>query len=69
MLTRCKGEGENEIFISSRLPERDVCHVISRRKCTRREFKMIVELGKYEMEGIMFELGSDVNIFPKNCGN
>jgi hypothetical protein len=30
-----------------------------------REFKMTTELGKYEMEGIMLDLGSDVNIFPK----
>jgi hypothetical protein len=26
---------------------------------------MIVELGSYEMEGVMLDLGYDVNIFPK----
>jgi hypothetical protein len=30
-----------------------------------REFKMTTELGSYEMEGVMLDLGSDVNIFPK----
>jgi hypothetical protein len=30
-----------------------------------REFKMIVELGKYEMDGVMLDLGSDVNISLK----
>jgi hypothetical protein len=29
-----------------------------------RELKMIVELGSYEMDDIMLDLRSDVNIFP-----
>jgi hypothetical protein len=33
-----------------------------------REFKMIVELGSYEMDDIMLDLRSDVNIFPTNLG-
>jgi hypothetical protein len=30
-----------------------------------REFKMTVELGSYEMDGVMLDLGSDVNILLK----
>jgi hypothetical protein len=40
-------------------------HHINRRKCTRREFKMIVVLGIYEMNNVMLNLGFDVNILPK----
>jgi hypothetical protein len=29
-----------------------------------REFKMTTELGGYDMDGVMLDLGSDVNIFP-----
>jgi hypothetical protein len=58
------GEGENETIISTPLLEREVCHA-SRRKHMGGEFKLSVELGKYEMEGIMLDLVSVVNIFPK----
>jgi hypothetical protein len=64
MLTRCMGEEETTIVISSPLPEWDVCPG-ERKKCTGREFKMTIELGSYEMDGVMLDLGSDVNIFPK----
>jgi len=40
-----------------------VCH-ISKRKKTGREFKMAVELGGFEMQDVMLDLGSDVNILP-----
>jgi hypothetical protein len=64
MLTRCMGEEETTIAISSPLPEWDVCQV-SKHKCTGREFKMKVELRSYEMDGVMLDLGSDVNILLK----
>jgi hypothetical protein len=64
MLTICMEEGEIDATISTPLPKRYVCHV-SRRKCTGREFKMTTELGSYEMDGVMLDLGSNVNIFPK----
>jgi hypothetical protein len=63
-LTRCVEEGENESYMSSLLPKWDMLHV-SRRKHTGRDFKMTGDLDKYDMEGIMLDLGSDVNIFPK----
>jgi hypothetical protein len=64
MLATCMGEEGTDRAISSPLPERDVCQV-SKQKCTGREFKMTVELGSYEMDGVMLDLGSDVNILPK----
>jgi hypothetical protein len=41
-----------------------VCQV-SKNKHTGREFKMTVELGSYDMDGVMLDLGSDKNILPK----
>jgi hypothetical protein len=64
ILTRSIEEGDNETSISSFLSKGDIHHV-SRRKHMRREFKMIVELGKYQVEGIMLDLGFYVNIFTK----
>jgi hypothetical protein len=58
------GEGDENRTISSPLPEREVCQV-SKQKCTSREFKMTTELGGYDMDGVMLDLGSDVNILPK----
>jgi hypothetical protein len=28
---------------------------------------MTIELGGYDMDGVMLDLGSDVNILPKKC--
>jgi hypothetical protein len=61
MLATCMGEEGMERDISSPLPERDLCQV-SKKKRTGREFKMTTELGSYEMDGVMLDLGSDVNI-------
>jgi hypothetical protein len=36
--------------ISTPLLEREVCKV-SKKKCTGREFKMIIEIGGYDMDG------------------
>jgi hypothetical protein len=38
---------------------------VNKQKHIGREFKMTVELGSYEMDGVMLDLGSDVNILPK----
>jgi len=46
MLTRCMGEEETTIAISTLLPEHDVFQV-SRKKCTWTEFKMTTKLGSY----------------------
>jgi hypothetical protein len=53
-----------ETIVSSPLSERDVFQV-SKKKCIGQEFKMIIELGGYDMEGVMLDLGSDVKKFPK----
>jgi hypothetical protein len=42
-----------------------VCQV-SKHKCTGREFKMIVEIRSYEMDGAMLDLYSNMNIMLKN---
>jgi hypothetical protein len=49
--------------ISATMPERYVCQV-SKKKHTDREFKMTKNLGGYDMDGVMLDMGSDVNIFP-----
>jgi hypothetical protein len=64
MLKIYMGEGENETVIFSPLLGRDVHH-ICKRKHMGKEFKMIEKLGKYEMEGIILDLGSKVKNFPK----
>jgi hypothetical protein len=64
MLTRCMGEEETTIVIFSSLPKRDVCQV-NKQKRTRRELKMTIELRSYEMDDVMLDLGSDVNILSK----
>jgi hypothetical protein len=38
---------------------------VNKKKCTRREFKMTTEIRSYEMDSVMLDLGSYVNIFPK----
>jgi len=64
LLVRCIEEGKNQTSISDPLLERDMRHV-SRRKQSGREFKMTTELGSYEMEGVILDLGSDVDILLK----
>jgi hypothetical protein len=64
MLATWMGKEGMKRAISAPLLERDLCEV-SKKKHTRREFKMTTELISYEMDGVMLDLGSDVNIFPK----
>lgn len=61
MFTRCMGEEEAIKAIYSPLSEWDV-HQINNQKCVGREFKMRIELRIYEMDGVMLDLRSDVNI-------
>jgi len=65
MLATYMGEQGIEKTNLASLRERDLCQV-SKKKCTGREFKMTVELGGYDMDGVMLDLGFDVNILPKN---
>jgi hypothetical protein len=39
--------------------------MVSKQKHIGREFKMIDEIISYEMDGVMLDLGSDVNILSK----
>jgi hypothetical protein len=47
------------------LPNCNIRHVKKKRRRIRREFKMMMDLGGYEMKDVMLDLGSDVNILPK----
>jgi hypothetical protein len=64
MLAAFMGEELIDRAISSPFTERDVCHA-SKHKCIGREFKMIAELGNYEMDGVILDLGFDMNIMLK----
>jgi hypothetical protein len=55
---------DDYIHISAPLPKKHVRHVKKKRK-TDRELKMAMELGGYEMQDLMLNLGSYVNILPK----
>jgi len=46
------------------LPERDFCQV-NKQKCTSQKFKMTIYICGYDMDGVMFDLGYDVNILHK----
>jgi len=63
MLKICMGEEEIVVAISSLLPKRDV-HQVRKHKRTRREFNMKVKHGSYEMDDVMLDMGSGMNIFP-----
>jgi hypothetical protein len=54
-----------EETISSPLPERYVCQV-NKQKNMGWELNMTVDLGGYDMDGVMLDLGFDMNILPKN---
>jgi hypothetical protein len=64
MLTVCMKDQREETTIAALLPERDVCQV-SKKKRTSQEFKMTTKLGGYDIDGVMLDLGSELNILPK----
>lgn len=62
MIKNCVDAEEEPI--STPLPERGVRHV-GKKKRTSREFKFFAEIGGYDMENVIMDLGSYVNILPK----
>jgi hypothetical protein len=58
MLATCMGKEMTDRTISSPLPEREVCPGQQAKSCIGREFKMTTELGGYDMDGVMLDLGS-----------
>jgi hypothetical protein len=64
MLATCMGDKGTNKPISSPLPKMDVCQV-NKKKHIDKEFKMMVEIDSYEMDDVMLDLGSDVNILSK----
>jgi len=57
-------EQGGEETISTPLPERDMCQV-SKKKHMGHEFNMKTKLASYDMDGVVLDLGYDVNILPK----
>ena len=52
-------------MIATPLPEMKVQCVVNRRR-TCKELKMRVDFGGHEIQGVIIDLGFDVNILPKN---
>lgn len=52
LITRCAGSGEP--FIVQKLGK----HAL----CTRREMRLMTQIGKYEMDQVILDLGSDANV-------
>jgi hypothetical protein len=64
MLYTCMWKELMSNTILATLPERELFQV-RKKKCTGRKFKLTVELCDYDMEGVMLDLGSNVNILLK----
>ena len=70
MLERCntKVEGKLEICnkeVEGKLEQKTVNHLHTRRR-TSREFRMNANIGDFNMGYIILDLGSEVNVLPKN---
>jgi hypothetical protein len=57
-------EQGGEETVSTPLPERDLFQV-NKKKHTGHEFKMTKKRVGYDMDGVMLDLGSNMNILPK----
>lgn len=65
LMTVLKNCGELlEEPISTPLPERGI-RQMRKNKRTSKEFKLVVQIGGYEMNQVILDLRSNVNIFPK----
>jgi hypothetical protein len=64
MLIACMKDQGEETTIASPLLERDVFQVI-KKKHIGQEFKMNTKLCGYHIDGVMLDVGSNVNILSK----
>ncbi|RIU52047.1 hypothetical protein D1615_29770 [Klebsiella pneumoniae] len=55
LITRCVGSGE--LRVVQKLGKYTLC--------TRREMRMTTQIGEYEMDQVILDLGTDVNVLPK----
>jgi hypothetical protein len=62
LIKLCVYAGEDPI--STSLPERGVRHV-GKKKRTIKEFKFSTNIEKYDMDNVILDMWSDVNILPK----
>jgi hypothetical protein len=51
---------EREIPIAQRVVNQVLC-----RKRTNKEFRLSVQIGQYDVDNVILDLGSDVNVLPK----
>jgi hypothetical protein len=58
-------EGNPEELIVSHLPERNTGRIQRRKQRSGREFRLNTHIDGYEINDVMLDLGSDVNILPK----
>ena len=65
MLAKLLMSNKAEEPISMSLPKRNACKV-GKRRTTKKEFKMSLYLGGFEMKDVMLDLGEGVNILLKN---
>jgi hypothetical protein len=59
-------EESPEMRIRTNLPEKNTQRVQRRKVRTRKEFRLEAQLHEFEINDVMLDLGSDVNILPKN---
>jgi len=52
---------EREIPIAQKVVKQ-VLH----RKRTNRDFRLSLQIGEYDVDNVILDLGSNVNVFPKN---
>jgi hypothetical protein len=55
-----------EARIMTNLPEKKTQRVQRRKIQTVKEFRLVAQLDEFEIKDVMLDLGSDVNILPKN---
>ena len=55
LITRCTGSGEPHI----------IWKLGKHALCTGREMILIVQIGEYEVDQVILDLGSNVNVLPK----
>jgi hypothetical protein len=59
-------EGTSEAIVRTNLPEKNTQRIQRRKVRTGKEFRLEAQLDEFEIKDVMLDLGSDVNILPKN---
>jgi len=59
-------EGTPEAIVRTNLPEKNTQRIQRRKVRTGKEFRLESQLDNFEIKDVMLDLGSKVNILPKN---